>query len=83
MSSLDTVIRSVAPLHAGQLRIARLTSEPLILQCVYLAVNLNSNFLLLSKKLLMQELMIYERCQSETGKLFLRYSYDQKRNLGS
>lgn len=34
MSSVDTVIRSVAPLHAGQLRIARLTSEPFILQCV-------------------------------------------------
>ena len=34
MSSVHTVIRSVAPLHAGQLRIARLTSEPFILQCV-------------------------------------------------
>ena len=46
MSSVDSVIRSVAPLQAGQLRIARLASDPFILQCiscsVYLAVNLNS-----------------------------------------
>ena len=34
MSSVDSVIWSVAPLQAGQLRIARLTLDPFILQCV-------------------------------------------------
>ena len=33
MSSVDSVIRSVAPLQAGQLRIAKLTSDSFILQC--------------------------------------------------
>ena len=35
MSNVDSVIRSVAPLQAGQLQIARLTFEPFTLQRVY------------------------------------------------
>ena len=34
MSSVDSVIWSVEQLQAGQLRIARLTFAPFILQCV-------------------------------------------------
>ena len=49
----------------------------------------NQNFLLLSRKLLMEKLMIFWLSRSlnslnrKREKLFLRYSLDQRRNLGS